>query len=347
MTAPPGISVVMPLYNAGQWVAQSVESVRAQAFSNWELIVVDDGSTDGGPDIVAAAAAKDPRIRLLRQPNAGPAIARNHGVESCRAPWVMLMDSDDLLPPERLGQDLNASQCRPAAPVVVSGTEWFTGDNVPLHQCRLSPDSETDRWRHQFHSVFYFGAMLVRKERYGAVGGFVKDAAFDQIEDYEFTLRVLDQVPFVGEDRIGIRIRKHAQNRSTVARDQVDPQTVEVVRRTWSPVVAGFDVEAAELLFRFWRMEPWRAGLEQLRRVIRWHTQVSHAHLGKYAEPGAAVAVEREWRRRLAWRAAESQLPWSNLISLARVEAAERSAFDAISLMARLLRLRAARGQGS
>jgi glycosyltransferase involved in cell wall biosynthesis len=86
-------SVIMPLYNKAPYVRKAVESVVVQTCRDWELIVVDDGSTDGGGDIVASIA--DPRIRLVQQENAGVSAARNRGASLSTAPYITFLDADD------------------------------------------------------------------------------------------------------------------------------------------------------------------------------------------------------------------------------------------------------------
>lgn len=94
------ISVVIPLYNKVAYIAKAVESVRAQSWPDWELIVVDDGSTDGSPEVVERYS--DQRIRLIRQINAGVSAARNEGVRQARADVVAFLDADDHWSPSHL-----------------------------------------------------------------------------------------------------------------------------------------------------------------------------------------------------------------------------------------------------
>lgn len=96
----PAISIVMPLYNKAGQVLQTIASVTAQTLSDWELVVVDDGSTDGGPNLVRAL--KDERIRVVTQVNAGVSAARNKGIEGARAGLVAFLDADDLWLPDFL-----------------------------------------------------------------------------------------------------------------------------------------------------------------------------------------------------------------------------------------------------
>lgn len=98
----PVVSVVMPCYNAAETVVQALESIRWQTMEEWECLVVDDGSTDGSKELVAALAQRDRRIRLIQQDRAGAALARNKGVESARGRYVQFLDADDLLLREKL-----------------------------------------------------------------------------------------------------------------------------------------------------------------------------------------------------------------------------------------------------
>lgn len=90
------VSVIMPAFNASAFIAESIDSVSAQTYTNWELIVVDDGSTDATPDIVHSKAAQDRRITYLRQENGRQAKARNLGLRHARGDLLAFLDADDL-----------------------------------------------------------------------------------------------------------------------------------------------------------------------------------------------------------------------------------------------------------
>src|SRR3954447_22785622 len=95
---PPVLSVVVPVYNVAPYLVDCLDSLLAQTLTNLEVIAVDDGSTDGCPEILAGYAARDPRVRILTQPNAGQGAARNRGVASARGELLTFVDSDDVVP---------------------------------------------------------------------------------------------------------------------------------------------------------------------------------------------------------------------------------------------------------
>ncbi|MDZ4180079.1 MAG: glycosyltransferase family 2 protein [Coriobacteriia bacterium] len=98
----PFFSIAMPAYNAEAVIQQAIESVLAQTFEAWELVVVDDGSTDGTAALVRDLAGSDERIVLVRQANAGCGAARDTAVRNSRAPYIVRLDTDDALLPEYL-----------------------------------------------------------------------------------------------------------------------------------------------------------------------------------------------------------------------------------------------------
>lgn len=107
----PLCSVVMPVFNAAAYLAESIESVRHQTCTDWELILVDDGSSDSSLEIAEAFVAQDHRIRLLQQPeNKGAAEARNRAIAASRGRYLAFLDSDDLWRPQKLAVQIEQMQ---------------------------------------------------------------------------------------------------------------------------------------------------------------------------------------------------------------------------------------------
>lgn len=109
----PAISILMPIYNAGATLEHSVRSVLMQSRPDWELIMIDDGSTDGSADLAADLAARDPRLKLLIPGgNRGAAAARNHGLEQTRGRYIAFLDADDRWYPDKLERQLAHMQAK-------------------------------------------------------------------------------------------------------------------------------------------------------------------------------------------------------------------------------------------
>lgn len=101
------VSIIMPMYNSADFVAQSIDSVIAQTYHYWELLVVDDVSTDNSVEIVREYAQRDSRIRLLQNPiNSGAAVCRNYALREATGRWIAFLDSDDLWLPEKLAKQV-------------------------------------------------------------------------------------------------------------------------------------------------------------------------------------------------------------------------------------------------
>ena len=114
------VSVITCCYNMEAYIGETIRSVQAQTYPDWEMIVVDDGSTDGSAAAVQALAENEPRIRLIRQENRGSAAARNVGIRAARGRYIALLDADDLWHPDFLEKQLSFMADRQAVCVFAS-----------------------------------------------------------------------------------------------------------------------------------------------------------------------------------------------------------------------------------
>ena len=134
------ISVIMPVYNTEDYLSQAVNSVVEQTYGDWELIAVDDGSTDGSGRILDDWAAKEKRIRVFHTENAGMSAARNIGLEKMRGDIVQFIDSDDWLDPTAL-QEVAAALSKQGVDMVIYDV-WCEGDDEGKRFCFQSPVPE-------------------------------------------------------------------------------------------------------------------------------------------------------------------------------------------------------------
>lgn len=106
------VSIIVPIYNAEQYVARCIDSIIAQSYTDWELLLIDDGSTDNSASVCVKYAENDNRIRLIRKPNGGVSSARNLGLDNAEGDWIMFVDADDWLDTKTLAICMQHSEGR-------------------------------------------------------------------------------------------------------------------------------------------------------------------------------------------------------------------------------------------
>lgn len=188
----PRVSIITPNFNKGDFVAECIDSVRAQTMPDWELIFVDDGSTDGSDNHAVRASKEDSRIKVLRNParSKGAASARNIGLKASGAEYVLFLDSDDLIDPMCLDTRLKLMDAKPELGYIVFPTGIFfekLGDsplicNVPTQ----TPDLERFLDR---DIVWLISGPIWRREVLKDLGGF--DPQLHSQQDYDLHVRAL------------------------------------------------------------------------------------------------------------------------------------------------------------
>ena len=189
-TMPPEVSVIVPTFNRAAMVVEAVESVLAQRKLDFELIVVDDGSTD---DTEERLKTYGPRVRYYKQTNTGVSAARNRGLERSRAPIVAFLDSDDLWLPDKLRVQQEYMAKHPE--VLICQTEeiwWRNGRRVNPKKHHQKPSGNIFRRSLDFCLVSP-SATMARCELFGSVGYF--DEELRAAEDYDLWLRVAVDYP--------------------------------------------------------------------------------------------------------------------------------------------------------
>ncbi len=191
----PAFSLIMPAHGTRAWIGEAIESVRAQTLTDWELIVVDDGSPDGLAEVVAPLL-RDERITLIRQANAGASAARNVGAAQSRAPLLSFIDSDDVLAPDFLERTASILASQPGVGIVGCLMERFDerpGDHGGVAEPALGqfePWWDTPHCLAEFltHPFAYHGATM-RRSLFEVTGGYSTDLAIH--EDFEIWLKVI------------------------------------------------------------------------------------------------------------------------------------------------------------
>lgn len=182
------IAVVIAVRNGAATLGTVLGSVRNQSFREWEAIVVDDGSRDGTPDLIAGHCRADPRLRSLTLSGEGVSAARNAGMRAARAPWLLFLDADDPLEPDHLAALQAAARAQPEADLVVLDWSmvWPDGREGPVTPADFDPtpvEALAARCPMPIH------AALVRTAAVRAAGGF--DAGMTICEDWDLWQRLV------------------------------------------------------------------------------------------------------------------------------------------------------------
>ena len=220
--APPTVSVVVPTFNRASLLPRAIDSVLAQTFTDFELLVVDDASTDETAEVVRRYA--DPRVRYLVQPhNTGVAGARNRGMRAARGDFIAFLDSDDEWMPEKLERQIGLLRgTSPSVGLVYSGVESVREGGVPT----IEPaGARGDIYREMLHRnvIHGGGSNVVMRRQVIATAGFFHEG-LPAIEDYEYWLRITRffEVDAIDEPLVRYHDRGGAERRSRALRANLE-----------------------------------------------------------------------------------------------------------------------------
>ena len=207
----PLVSVVMPVYNAGRFLSGAVNSIREQSFRDWEMICVDDGSTDGSGERLDEFAAQDARIRVIHQTNTGIVGALNRGCEAARGPLICRMDSDDIALPNRMQQQIAFLRSSPGCVAVGGAILEIDVDGDPLCCSRLAT-SHTEIENNLLHrrTGLFHPTTMIRAEALRAVGGY--RAEYQWVEDHDLWLRLARRGQLANLDDVMLCYRQHSSS---------------------------------------------------------------------------------------------------------------------------------------
>jgi glycosyltransferase involved in cell wall biosynthesis len=219
----PLVSVIIPTYNRGAYIAEAIRSVQAQTHPEVEIVVADDGSTDNTREIVTAFGGA---VTYLSLPHRGqPAATRNAGLAVAKGEFVALLDSDDLFLPHKLAHQLRAFEAQPEAGLVYSNGHFFRDDpehpTGHVHDGLPTPsgDALAELLQGNFLST---PIVLIRRTCLDVVGRFDENPALFAVEDYDLWVRIAVQFPVVYAPGDVAAIRRHGQS---ISRDVASLRT--------------------------------------------------------------------------------------------------------------------------
>lgn len=206
------VSVVIPCYNCAPWLGAALDSLLAQTRGDWEAIVVDDGSTDASAQVAGEYAARDGRIRLVRQPNGGVGAARNTGVREARGRWLVFLDADDLLHAEFIAAMAGAIESNPDAIGSVCQFDLFDARGTGAMRALPGDGARVGLGDILGGSAWTIHAGMVGRGLFEKIGGF--DTTLKNADDWDFWLRALVHGEFVAVRRTLAHYRQHPAQKS-------------------------------------------------------------------------------------------------------------------------------------
>jgi hypothetical protein len=214
----PLVSVVMVVRNVDTYLAESIESILAQTFSDFEFIIVDFGSTDKTKAIVSGYATKDKRIRLREIPDCGLAAARNAGCALAQGRYIAIMDADDVSVPERFMWQVDFMEKQPEMGLVGGATKWIDSSGKSLRIDQLPAEDHEIRLALVTCCPFCQPTVLMRREAFTLTGGY--RIVFAQAEDYDLWLRIADRYRCANLKEVVLQYRIHPRQLSVRGRTQ-------------------------------------------------------------------------------------------------------------------------------
>ena len=206
----------MPAFNSTPWIGDAIESIRAQDYDAFEIIVIDDGSTDGTAEAVRRL---DDRIRVFEQDRQGPAAARNLGVARAKGEYLAFLDADDLWLPGKLRLQMEFFTTHPDARIVYTQHAYFSADDQVQAQSATaatatsatpSLDHELSGWIYPellLDSHIHIITAVIHRSVFDTVGGF--DGQFGKGSDYDFWIRAARHFPAFRLKRVTALYRIH------------------------------------------------------------------------------------------------------------------------------------------
>jgi Glycosyl transferase family 2 len=214
----PLVSVAMVTCNVDRFLTESVESILDQTFRDFELIIVDYGSTDASKGIVVHYAEKDSRVRLHQIPHCGLGEARNAACSLAQGRYIALMDADDIALPQRLELEVAFMEKHPRVGLLGASVQWINASGLGLYTSRYPTDDKELRKLLTVQCSFWQPTVLLRKEALVRAGGY--RGAFAPAEDYDLWLRITEHFHCANLEDVVLKYRLHPQQLSLRKRKQ-------------------------------------------------------------------------------------------------------------------------------
>lgn len=238
----PMISVLMPVYNGGENLRKAIDSILNQTYYNFELIIIDDGSTDNSLDILIEYRNLDNRILLISRENRGLVLTLNESIKLARAPWVARMDQDDISLPLRFEKQLDWLE-KSGADICGSWVKYFVGEN---NICKYFETDEAIKYDMLFKSPFAHPSVIMRTE---LVKKLNYDKSCEHAEDYDLWVRAaMSGCKMSNVQEVLLMYRRHTNQMTSKSFENTNEVSRAIRKRYWKYVSLKQDINENESL---------------------------------------------------------------------------------------------------
>lgn len=226
----PVASVVIPVYNTETYLAKAIDSVLGQTFTDFEVVLLDDGSTDGSAEILDRYQAMDSRCKVFHGPNRGIIATRNEGNRLAEADIIILMDSDDICLPERFAKQVRYLHDNPACVAVGSKMLLIDDEDLPITEMgdKFSHDEIDSANLSGVGSHIFQPTVALRKDAVQKVGGY--RAEFPHAEDFDLFLRLAEIGRLANYPEVFLKYRQHLSSIGYRHREKQVDSTMRAVK---------------------------------------------------------------------------------------------------------------------
>ena len=226
----PAVSVVLPVYNAARYLPQAIDSILKQSFTKFELIAVDDGSTDDSPRILRGFAERDPRVRVISRANTGIVGALNDGIGASHAELIARMDSDDISLPERLEKQVSYMNEHRDCVLLGAQVQVIDPHGMPLFRSANPLDHESIDAALMLGKggVLRHPSAIIRRDAFTRVGGYRPQ--YQWAEDVDLFLRLAEVGRIANLPDILLHYRQHCGSVNRTRYQQQARRITQVVR---------------------------------------------------------------------------------------------------------------------
>ena len=310
----PKVSVLLPVFNADRYLRLAIDSILAQTFTDFELIIINDGSTDGSRQILESYV--DPRIQLIHQANAGLPISLNRAIKLARGQYLARQDADDVSLPSRLSEQVHFLDAHPHCALLGTAAQIIEEDTLSQRTLSHPTDNGEIQIKLLFYNCFVHSSVMIRKAALDQSGLYPEDPNKFPPEDYDLWLRIAQYGDVNNLQKVLLHYRElpHSISRTKLELMQARARLMSLHRLQELVTESASNVDLRSLVSAMTNQVMdlnWLAYIRLGKSLKKLQSNVEHAHPNSVS--GVRTAIEE--CRTILW----SALLKSQIRSLSRI----------------------------